>query len=141
MNDTFSNDAALEAAEQSYGWLLFAAIVLICAGIMRILDAIWAWRYNGVLPEEFQKAVLGNDLDTYGWLWLVVGLVLILAGLAVMRRSQWARWIGILAGAILTITAITWMPFYPVWSLIYILVGIFVIYGLAAHGGRLRMPA
>ena len=32
------------------------------------------------------------------------------------------------------------MPFYPVWSLIYIFVGILVIYGLAAHGGRLRLP-
>jgi hypothetical protein len=71
---------------------------------------------------------------------LIVGIVLILAGLAVMQRSQWARWIGILAGAILTITAISWMPFYPGWSLIYIFVGIVVIYGLAAHGGRLRMP-
>ena len=106
----------------------------------RILDAIWAWRYDGVLPDEFQDAVLGNDLDTYGWLWAIVGIVLILAGLAVMQRSQWARWIGILAGAVLTITAIGWMPFYPVWSLVYIFVGIFVIYGLAAHGGRLRSP-
>ena len=139
MNDTVPNDAALEE-EQGYGWLMFASIVLIVVGIMRILDAIWAWRYDGVLPDEFQDAVLGNDLDTYGWLWLIVGIVLILAGVAVMRRSQWARWIGILAGAVVTITAIAWMPFYPVWSLIYIFVGIFVIYGLAAHGGRLRMP-
>ena len=140
MTDTSPDDALLEA-ERSSGWLQFASIVLIVAGIMRILDAIWAWRYNGVLPDEFQKAVLGNDLDTYGWLWLIVGIVLILAGVAVTRRSQWARWIGILAGAILTITAIAWMPFYPVWSLVYIFVGIFVIYGLATHGGRLRMPA
>jgi hypothetical protein len=36
----------------------------------------------------------------------------------------------------LTITAIAWMPVYPVWSLVYILIGIFVIYGLAAHGSR-----
>ena len=140
MNDSFSNDAAIETADQSYGWLLFASIVLICAGIMRILDAIWAWRYSGVVPAEFQSAVLGHNLDTYGWLWSIVGIVLILAGVAVLKRSQWARWIGILAGAILTITAIAWMPFYPVWSLIYVFVGIFVIYGLAAHGGRLRLP-
>ena len=40
------------------------------------------------------------------------------------------------AGAILAISAIWWMPFYPVWSLTYILVGVLVIYGLAAYGGR-----
>jgi hypothetical protein len=57
--------------------------------------------------------------------------VLILAGVAVNQRSQWARWIGILAGAILAISA-------TVWSLVYILIGNFVIYGLTAHGGRSR---
>ncbi len=124
--------------EQGLGWLTFAAIVLVVAGIMRIFDAIWAWRYDGALPDEFQEAILGDDLDTYGWLWLVVGVVLILAGAAVFQRSQWARWIGILAGAVMTITAIGWMPFYPVWSLVYVLIGIFVIYGLAAYGGRPR---
>jgi uncharacterized membrane protein HdeD (DUF308 family) len=133
------NEMSVEREESAAGWLFFASIVLICTGVMRILDAIWAWRYDGVLPDEFQEAILGDDLDTYGWLWAIVGVILILAGLALQKRSQWARWVGILAGAVLTITAIGWMPFYPVWSLVYILIGIFVIYGLAAHGGRPRV--
>jgi len=124
--------------ERGSGWLVFASIVLIVAGVMRIFDAIWAWRYNGVLPDEFQEAVLGNDLDSYGWLWLIVGIVLIGAGFLVFQRSQLARWIGIIAGAIMAISAITWMPVYPVWSLMYTFVGIFVIYGLAVYGGRVH---
>lgn len=122
--------------EQGSGWLLFAAIVLIVAGIMRIFDAIWAWSYDGVLPDEFQEALFGNDLDTYGWIWLIVGIVLVAAGASVMQQAQWARWIGILAGAVLAISAVWWLPVYPVWSLIYIFIGVFVIYGLAAYGGR-----
>lgn len=122
--------------ERGTGWLVFASIVLIVAGVMRIFDAIWAWRYEGNLPGEFQEAILGNDLDSYGWLWLIVGIVLIGAGFLVFQRSQLARWIGILAGAIMAISAITWMPFYPVWSLVYTFIGIFVIYGLAVYGGR-----
>jgi hypothetical protein len=43
-----------------------------------------------------------------------VGLVLILASSAVLRRSQFARWIGIIAGALLAISAFWWMPYYPV---------------------------
>ena len=124
--------------ERGSGWLVFASIVLIVAGVMRIFDAIWAWRYDGALPDEFQEAVLGNDLDSYGWLWLIVGIVLIGAGFLVFQRSQLARWIGIIAGAIMAISAITWMPVYPVWSLMYTFVGIFVIYGLAVYGGRLH---
>ena len=118
------------------GWLIFAAIVLGVAGIMRIFDAIWAFRYHGVIPQNFEDAIFGHSLKTYGWVYLIVAIVLILCAFGVVARSQVSRWIGIVAGAILAISAIWWMPFYPVWSLTYILVGILVIYGLAAHGGR-----
>jgi hypothetical protein len=124
------------AAVQGSGWLEFAAVILIIAGIMRIFDAIWAWRYDGPVPDTLQKAIFGNDLDTYGWIWLIVGIVLIAAGASVTQRKQWARWVGILAGAVLAISATWWLPIYPVWSLIYILIGIMVIYGLAAYGSR-----
>jgi hypothetical protein len=118
------------------GWLIFAAIVLGVAGIMRVFDAIWAFRYHGVLPQNFEDAIFGHSLKTYGWVYLAVAIVLILCALGVMARSQISRWIGIFAGAVLSISAIWWMPFYPVWSLMYVFVGIFVIYGLAAYGGR-----
>jgi hypothetical protein len=58
-----------------------------------------------------------------------------------LRRSQFARWIGIVAGAVLAISAFWWMPYYPVWSLTYVIIGVLVVYGLAAHGGRTRADA
>jgi cell division protein FtsW (lipid II flippase) len=125
-----------DSYERGSGWLIFASIILMVAGVMRILDAIWAWRYDGRTPDEFQEAVLGHNLDTYGWVWFIVGIILILAGLAVMQRSQWARWIGIIAGAVIAITAVFWLPVYPVWSLIYIAIGVMVLYGRVAYGGR-----
>ncbi len=42
---------------------------------------------------------------------------------------------GIAAGAIGAISAIWWMPYYPIWSLTYIALGVIVIYALAAYGG------
>ena len=59
-----------------------------------------------------------------------------LASFAVLRGSQFARWIGITGGALLAISAFWWMPYYPVWSLAYVLIGVLVLYGLAAYGGR-----
>ena len=118
------------------GWLLFAGIILMTAGIMRLFDSIWAFSYNGVVPNNLQNALLGHSLTTYGWVWLFIAIVLFVCGIAVMLRSQFARWIGIIGGAIGTISAIWWMPYYPVWSLVYIAIGLLVIYALAAHGGR-----
>ncbi|HEY5877024.1 MAG TPA: hypothetical protein VIT64_17065, partial [Ilumatobacteraceae bacterium] len=77
-----------------------------------------------------------TSMTTYGWAWLIVGVGLLVASFAVLKRSQFARWIGILAGAVLAISATWWMPFYPVWSFTFVVIGILVVYGLAAHGGR-----
>jgi hypothetical protein len=122
--------------EKGQGWLVFAAVVLGVMGIMRIFDAIWAFRYHGVIPENLQGAIFGHSLKTYGWVYLIVGIVLILCAFGVAARSQLSRWIGIVAAGIAAISAVWWMPYYPVWSLTYVAVGVFVIYGLAAYGSR-----
>ncbi len=127
--------------ERGSGWTLFAGIALLVAGIMRIFDSIWAFRYHGVLPSNLEAALFGHTLKTYGWVYLVVGIILILAGFGVMAKSQLSRWIGIVAAAILGISAIWWMPYYPIWSLTYIGICFFVIYALAAYGQREEVSA
>ena len=115
--------------------MIFAAIALGVAGIMRIFDAIWAFRvHNQVLTD----GMLGSNIRTYGWIWLIVGVLLILCAFALAQQSQMARWIGIVAGAVCAITSIWWMPYYPIWSLTYVAIGIGIVYALAAYGGRDR---
>ncbi len=88
-----------------------------------------------------KDATLGHSLTAYGWLWLITGAILIAAGVLVLGPSQRpsaeiSRWIGIIAAALGAISAIFLMPYYPVWSLIYIAIAIMVIYGLSAHFGQ-----
>jgi len=122
--------------QKGEGWLLFAAIVLGVAGVMRLFDAIWSFRYHGVLPQNLENAIFGSSLKTYGWVYLIVAVILFICAVGVVARSQFSRWIGIFAGAVMSISAVWWMPYYPVWSLAYVFAGIFVIYGLAVYGGR-----
>ena len=118
------------------GWRFFAGTVLGIAGIMRVFDAIWAFRYNGALPDNFQDALFGRTLDTYGWIYLIVAIILLGASVGVLVGSQLSRWIGIVAGAVMAISAIWWMPYYPIWSLAYIALGVLVIYALAAYDDK-----
>jgi len=120
------------------GWVVFASIVLITAGIMRLFDAIWAFRYHGQIPQNLEDAIFGHSLKTYGWVYLIVAAILVLAGFFVLGGNPFARWIGVAAGAIGAITAIWWMPYYPVWSLTYIALGGLVVYALVAYGDRDR---
>lgn len=120
------------------GWLTFSAVVLIIAGVMRVIDAIWAFGYHGAVPDGLQGALLGHSLATYGWVWLITGIILIAAGALVLGPSdrpsaEVSRWIGIIAAGLGAISAIFVMPYYPVWALIYIIIAIMVIYGLSAH--------
>jgi len=117
------------------GWLIFAATMMGISGVMRILDAVWAFRYHGALPENLQNGTLGSNLHTYAWLWLVVGIVLVVSSFAVLNGSQFGRWVGIAAAAVAIISAVVWLPYYPVWSLIYVALGTMVIYALATYGG------
>ena len=79
-------------------------------------------------------------MSTYGWVWIILGAILIVSSFMILNKSQFARWIGIIGGALLAISAIWWMPFYPVWSLMYVFVGVLVVYGLAVYGGRDARP-
>ena len=120
------------------GWLRFSAVVLILAGILRVIDAIWAFGYHGAVPDNLQGALLGHSLTTYGWLWLITGVILIAAGVLVLGPSdklsaEVARWIGIIAASLDAIAAIFVIPYYPVWALIDIAIAVLVIYGLSAH--------
>ena len=123
------------------GCLTFSAVVLITAGIMRVIDAIWAFGYHGAIPDNLQGALLGHSLATYGWIWLIIGVILIVAGALVLgpsdqRSAEVSRWIGIVAAALAAISAIFVMPYYPVWALIYIAIAVMVIYGLSARYGE-----
>jgi hypothetical protein len=120
------------------GWLTFSAVVLALAGIMRLIDGIWAIGYHGAIPDNLQGALLGHSLATYGWIWLVTGVILIAAGVLVLGPSdrpgaEVSRWIGIIAAGLDAIAAIFVIPYYPVWSLIDIAIAVMVIYGLSAH--------
>ena len=124
------------ADEPGAGWLIFAGTILGLAGLMRLIDALWAFGYKGSLPDNLKDGVLGSDLRRYAWTWLIVGCVLIASSILILYRSQFARWIGFIAATVAALSAMTWMPYYPVWSLTYVATAVLVFYALARHGGR-----
>ena len=88
------------------------------------------------LGENLQVVVWDDNLAAYGWLWLIIGVLLILAGIGVWRGSEWARWFGIGMAAISAITSFLWIYAFPIWALVSSMISFLVIYALAAYGGR-----
>jgi hypothetical protein len=118
------------------GWLFFAGTILGLAGIMRLLDSFWAFRYKGGLPADLHDGLLGSSLKHYAWLWLIVGIILLVSSGLILIRSQFARWVGFIAATVGAVSAMAWMPYYPIWSMTYVGIAVLTFYALAAHGGR-----
>ena len=118
------------------GWLAFASSLLVIAGIFKILDAIWAFKYDDDVSENLQTILFEHNLSAWGWIWLLLGVLLIISGFAVVRGEEWARWFGIVVVAAASIANYSWIRFAPIWTLV--LMGIYgaAIYGLLVYGGR-----
>jgi hypothetical protein len=118
------------------GWLAFAAVVLILSGGFKILDALWAFKYDDDISEGVQTVLFEGDLAAWGWLWLVVGILLIAAGIAIVGGAQWARWVGIAVASLSMLTFFPWIYYQPLWTILSITLAMLVLYALAFYGGR-----
>jgi hypothetical protein len=73
------------------------------------------------------------DVTTWGWIHLLVGLLVLFAGIAVMSGQTWARAIGIILAGLSALANFVFIPYYPFWSLLIIALDVFVIWALAVY--------
>lgn len=121
-------------AKRGTGWIGFAGVVLIIAGAFDIISGLWALdNKDKVVANEI---LYEGNLETWGWIYLVVGIVILVAGFAVFGRAQWARWVGVLAAMLGIIIEFFWMFYTPGRSLVYIVIALLVIYALVVYGDK-----
>ncbi len=133
------SDQGNQSTPREIRWLAFAAALLAVSGVFKILDALWAFKYDDEVSQEVQTVLFERDLTSWGWVWLVVGVILIATGFAVVTGAEWARWVGIVAASVATITFLPWIYYQPLWTVLSVTLAVLVIYALAAHGGS-RSP-
>jgi hypothetical protein len=115
------------------GFILFAGLMMIMVGIWQALDGL-----IGIFENEFYVATRNYlfqfDATTWGWVHLVVGLLVAFAGWGLLSGRTWARAVAITVAVLSAIANFLWLPYYPFWALLIIAVDIFVIWAIAAHG-------
>jgi hypothetical protein len=77
-----------------------------------------------------------SDLNTWGWIVMILGILEGLAALAILSGSEFARWFGIGAAGLNAIGQLMFIPVYPWWGITMFAVDILIIYALAVYGGR-----
>jgi hypothetical protein len=119
------------------GFILFAAIMMIMAGVFQAISGLVA-----IFENEFYVATRNYlfqfDATTWGWIHLVVGLIVAFAGWGLLSGRTWARVVGLTVALLSAIANFLFIPYYPFWALTIITLDIFVIWAITAHGGELR---
>jgi hypothetical protein len=120
------------SSDSAVVFVLDAVILMLLAGMFQVLVGLLAVFENEIYVQT-RNYLFKFDVTTWGWIHLVVGVVVGLAALGLLRGRTWARVVGILA-VLSAIANFLFIPYYPVWSLLIIAVDVFIIWALAVHG-------
>jgi uncharacterized membrane protein HdeD (DUF308 family) len=115
---------------EGQGWVTFSGIMILIVGVMNVIYGIAAID-NSTFFVQDAKYVL-SDLNTWGWLLLVVGAVQVVAAFGIWSRTAWGRWIGIISASCNAILQLLFIPSFPLAALALFSIDVLVIYGLAA---------
>lgn len=122
-----------EPSGWAIGWMATAAMLMILGGGWWIMAGFIA-----IVNDEFFVAtpeyVFQFDTTTWGWIHLIVGVVVLAAGFGLFSGAVWARTVGVIVSVVAGLIAFAWLPWYPVWALLFIGVSVAVIWALTAHG-------
>jgi hypothetical protein len=122
-----------EPSGWAIGWALFAAVVMITVGCFQVISGIAAIAEDDIYVRT-PNYILDLDVSQWGWVHLLLGVVLILSGLGVMTGNVLARTVGVFIAALSAIANFAFIPYYPIWSIAIIAVDVAIIWALTAHG-------
>ena len=118
------------------GWVGFASFMMLLVGLFGVFDGLTA-----ILKGDFyvvtKNYLINVNITTWGWVHLILSIVVILAAGAVMSGKVWGRTVGVLLALLSALAYMAYIPFYPIWSILIIIVDILIIYALIVHGGEL----
>ena len=81
-----------------------------------------------------QEWVFEFDITAWGWIHIILGIVLLLSGAGIFSGNVLARTVGVFVAALAMIANFAWLPYYPIWSIIIIAICIAIIWALTLHG-------
>jgi hypothetical protein len=114
------------------GFALFAGVIMLALGVYHALAGVAA-----IVGDEIYVTapddVYAFDLTSWGWIHLVLGVLVAVAGGAVLSGRLWGRVVGIIVAALSMISNFVFIPYYPIWSLVMIPLCVAVIWALAVY--------
>lgn len=119
------------------GWVYYAGFMMILLGVFHAIAGLAALVNDKVYVLGPNNLWL-LDITSWGWTHLILGIVVAFAGYAVFSGKVWGRTLGVIVAGVSAIANMAFIPIYPFWAILLLVVDLLVIYALIAHGGEAR---
>jgi hypothetical protein len=123
------------------GWVVFAGFLMIMLGLFQGIQGLVAIFDDGYYHVTQRGLVVNVDYTAWGWTHLIIGVLIVAAGIGVLTGNLAARILGVVLAGLSAVVNIAFLAAFPVWSVIIITVDVLVIYALIVHGRELRDTA
>jgi len=137
-------DTATPISDASYGertgwtgWIIFAGVMLMIGGSLNLFYGIIA-AVNDEWVVFTNRANVYLDVSEWGWVHIILGAVVFLAGIGVFSGNILARIVGVIVASISLLANFFFIPVYPLWAITVIVIDMLVIWALTAHGREMR---
>jgi hypothetical protein len=114
------------------GFAAFAGSIMVMIGFFQTFAGLAAIFENEffIVGENYAYEI---DVTAWGWIHLIIGIIVACAGVAVFSGVAWARAVGITLALLSAISNFFFIPYYPVWAVLIIALDVAVIWALASY--------
>ncbi|MFJ7491747.1 hypothetical protein ACIQZB_10885 [Streptomyces sp. NPDC097727] len=117
------------------GGIMFAGVLLLVDGVFGVIKGI-----SGLASDEVYARISNYtfkfDVAAWGWIHLVLGILLGFVGWGILKGATWARATGVVLAAISLVLNFMWLPYQPIWAIVSIAIDTFVIWALCTESSK-----
>ncbi|WP_406862128.1 hypothetical protein ABZO31_17260 [Streptomyces sp. HUAS MG47] len=128
-----------ESGDWATGGTVFAGVLMSVVGIVDIFQGIAGIAEDNVYARVGDYVYRFN-LTTWGWIHLVLGVIIAITGFGILRGAEWGRVAGISLAALNIVAQFLFLPYQPWWALFSMAVSVFVIWALASDESYGKHP-
>jgi hypothetical protein len=122
-----------EASGWAVGGTVFAACVLMLVGVFQAIAGLVA-----IFDDDFyvvtRNYTFDLDVTAFGWIHLLIGILLVIVAFGLFNRSTWAGVTAIMLAGLSAVANLFFIPYYPFWAILVIALDIWVIWALTRPG-------
>jgi len=120
------------------GGVVLAALTLLVLGAVQAYVAFVAFFSSSYLYVPSSALAVRLNYTTWGWLQLLMGVLMVAAGYGLLAGQKWARVVAVVLACLSAIANMTFIAAYPWWAVTIIVLDVVVIYAVTVHGAEAR---